>query len=251
MKLQRETCPWHLFLNLAVFAVMAWPAATMGQTDQSNTPFSVYFPHYAAGGGYATTFTFINTGNTTATGTLWFWDPEGNPRTPVEIVVSPKGVGSYRMQGSTLRIGWAKYEGEGGIIAGVATFEYAETGGILKSIAGVQAYPPTGSATIAVDYEPDLELDTAYAIVNPGTDTMLVALEAFSEEGAPLDEPKYLALPPSHKISRYVYQDFPSLDRFHGTVVFSSMTGNNFIITTLAQNKGLYTVMPVVPGTAH
>ncbi len=249
MKLHRGICLWNRLFCLAILAMMIWPAASSGQTDQS-VPFNIYFPHYAAGGGFATTFTFINTGSTPAIGALWFWDPAGNPRTPIEIEVSSKGVSSYRMQGSALRTGWAKYEGEGGTITGIATFEYAESGVIIKSIAGVLAYPPTTSATIAVDYEPDLELDTAYAIANPGTEAMIVTMEAFSEDGIPLDTPKLVPLLPKNKISRYVYQDFPSLDSFRGTIVFSSNSGASFILTTLAQNQGLYTVMPVVPGSA-
>jgi hypothetical protein len=184
MKLREKTCFGKLAFCMAAFAALVWPAATSGQTS-----FSIYFPYYAVGGGYATTFTFINTGNTTATGTLWFWDAGGNSRTPVEIVVSSKGVSSFRMQGSTLRTGWAMYEAEGGNISGVATFEYAESGGILESIAGVPAYPRTQSASIAVDHEPDLQLNTAYAIANPGPEAMLVTLNAIADDGVTMDEP--------------------------------------------------------------
>jgi len=237
---------------LAALVIMSWPAALHGQISPAEpSPFTIYFAHYAIGMGYATTFTFVNTGTTTATGALRLWDPNGNPGTPIQISINPGGVSSTRMDGASIRTGWAVYEGEGGNVTGVATFEYSEYRGALKSIAGVPASSPLESATIAVDYDPALELETTFAIANPGTTAIDVTMEAFSETGMPLDIPRTFTLLPGNQIARYVHLEFSSFENFRGTIVFSTPAGGRFLVMTLAQNRGLYTVMPIAPGATN
>jgi hypothetical protein len=132
----------------------------------------------------------------------------------------------------------------------VATFEYSERGGSLKSIAGVPGSSSLQSATIAVEYDPVQEIETAYAIANPGSQEIEITMEPFSDTGVLLDVPIVFTLLPGRQIARYVHQDFPLLESIRETVVFSTPPGGQFLIMTLAQNKGLYTVMPAAPGAS-
>jgi hypothetical protein len=204
---------------IAAFACLAWPVnlsthADLSQVQNESAPYSIYFSRYAAGMGYATTITLINTGDAPATGALLLRDAAGNLGSLIEVSISPGGLSSLRLDGSSPRTGWATYEGEGGNVTGVSTFEYAERGGILKSIAGVLASSPMPLATIPVEYDPELQIETAYAITNPGTEAIDITMELFSEDAVLLAIPIQLTVLPGHQTAHYVRQDFPRSNIF-------------------------------------
>ncbi len=236
---------WFCF-GITFVAAIASPTTLKAQGG--SIPYAVHFAHYAVGMGYATTFTLVNTGDTPASGVLALRDPEGNLRTLLQVSMGPGGVNRVRLQGASMRTGWATYEGTGGNVSGVATFEFAERGGILKTVAGVLASSPTSSATIPVEYDPVMELATAYAVANPGTDVVRIRMELLSDDGVLLDNPVEFALLPGCQIARYVHEDFPSLESFHGSVVLSDPAGGRFVVIALAQNSGLLSVLPALPG---
>jgi hypothetical protein len=224
------------------------PNEIIAASQASSETFAVLFPHYAMAGGYATTFTFLNKGPSMASGVLTLWDASGNVRSMIEIRVSPNGVNSYRVGGSILRdvvTGWARYEGTGGDVTGMATFQYSETG-ILRNSVGVPSAASSQWVFIPVDNASAASASTAYAIANPGPNTAQIQLTTYHEDGSLADLGAVIFLAPGHQIARYLDQDFPERRDFFGSMQLTSLNGEPFIAVGLSQNQTLFTAIPIV-----
>ncbi len=233
-----------------------------------------YFPHAAAGGGFATRFLIQNTGSFASSGTLSLVAQDGSPWV---TNLSVAGSSPAPTAGSSVSItipsgasriitissldsaagpqsGWARLESSGGTLSGVATFQLSDVEG-LKTIAGVLAAQPVESATIPVDNDDTQSRFTGFAIANPNAEDISVKLVAIDENGAVREtiSPEELnPLRPGRQIARFLHQEgyFPSRLNFRGSVAMVAPGGKQFIVVALLQNRGLYTAIPVTPTKA-
>jgi hypothetical protein len=216
------------------------PAALEASDD-----FVLLFPHFVEGGGYATTFTFINRGATRAAGVLTVFDSQGNPGDPIQISIDPNGATSTEFFRHALRTGWAKFEGAGGEVAGMITYKYFESGA-LRSAVGVLAGSPAQSVLIPVDNSSSVGVATAYAIVNHGSKTAEISLSTYDKYGSLTDSGIVFRLPPGHQIAKYLHEDLPARIEFFGSMALTSINGEPFSAVGLQQNQHLFSAIPVI-----
>jgi hypothetical protein len=228
------------------------------------------FPQVAIGGGYSTNFVLLNNGAAATTGIFTLTDQSGNPFS-VRLTapgIQPGPASSLPLSmapGSTVFLkaealdaadsaeaGWACLESYGGSFGGVATYEYIE-GGVLKSTVGVLASQPVEAATIPVDNDSAEPRSTAFAVANHGTEDVNIRIVILDENGIVTNTitPQELnPLGPKQHVSRYLDQYDESKRTFRGSMVLMAEDGKRFIAMALAQNKGLYTAIPIIPGKA-
>jgi hypothetical protein len=231
---------------------------------------TTYFAHLALGGGWATSFTLLNTGTTALTGKLILTENNGNPLTaqfvdPTGVQTSASSVDLNIPAGGTQvwsanavnpsltspQTGWARVESTGGNIGGVATFQYAPGGG-LATIAGVLSADTVAAATIPID-DAYPNRTTGYAVANPSTtDTITINIQTYKPDGTPTATLTPIVLGPGAQTATFIWQD-PNVGanfNFKGSAVLSEQSGKKFSVVALVQNQGLYTAIPVIPQKA-
>jgi hypothetical protein len=233
---------------------------------------TTFFPQVAVGGSSDTRFTVTNTGSTAASGNLILMDPKGNPLivsgvlTDSSGTIQPASVGSsfsiYVPAGGTVFLsanalnpnnptssGWAELDSTGGSLTGVATYEYV-SGGIMQYIVGVLQSPLLQFVTIPVDNDNTQAKQMAYAIANPGSQTISIKLALVGQDGTVVDDTVTVTLGPGQQIARYLWQDLPARANFNGSLVLRGQAGASFIAVALLQKQGLFTVIPLISGKA-
>ena len=222
-----------------------------------------YFPHIAVGGGYSTALSLINTGGTTATGSLSFTDVSGNPLqvssdaflgSSLPIAIAAGGASFFTAVSpdipSPSKSGWARLQTSGGAVAGVATFQLIERT-VLKTLAGVFASSPTASAVIPVDNDDSQERFTGFAVANPSAADINLQIGTFNADGTPLDHVRpgpLNPLPANGQVAVFLHQYSSSALKLRGTMRISADGGQQFVIVALQQVRGLFTAIPVIPG---
>ncbi len=224
------------------------------------------FAHLAVGNGYTTVFSLTNTGIAASSGSLTVTDTSG---APLEVVSSNARTGSA--SGSSLPIsipagatsmfsvgeqdassptksGWARLQMSGGTLAGVATFQYAESNK-LRTIAGVFASAPVGSVTICVDNDDSKQRYTGFAIANPNAESINIYLEVVEADGTRHDPVRPAELNPlvaNGQVATFLHQVVASMLTFRGSVRITADGGKQFVAVALTQAQGLYTAIPVI-----
>jgi hypothetical protein len=232
------------------------------------------FAQVAIGGGYSTTFTFLNTGSDTVSGNLILTADDGtalsasfaSPGSPGTVTSSfPISVPPGGMQSVTAsplnandaaKSGWARVIGTGGTLGGVATLQLVG-GDMLTTVVGVLASDATGTATIPVDDDRSQSAQgrvTAYAVANPGIEDINIDLILVNPDGSIAKTLQPSALNPlssGHHVARFLWEDLqdPNL-KFKGSMVLAARASKTFSAVALVFNEGLYTAIPVVPPTA-
>ena len=238
-----------------------------------------FFPQVAAGGGFSTIFTVVNTGATAATGNLILTDQQGstwtvngvrsdttaNPQSAptagrINITASsfpisiPSGgitflAASALNPADATKSGWARLETSGGSVTGVATFRLV-VNGVLESIAGVLASQHLQYATIPVDNDDSENRYTGYAIANPGLQSVSIKLATVNQSGNLVDDSVVIPLGAGQQTARFLHQDLPARLKFQGSIVLRGQSGRTFVVVALVQNQGRLTVIPVNPEKA-
>jgi hypothetical protein len=229
----------------------------------------MYFAQLAVGGGFTTTFTFVNTGDDASSGTLILTGDDGTPlnatlASPTQgnivassysISVPPGGTQSITASGvspgDATKVGWARVESSGGSLGGVATFQFMD-GDTLTINAGVLSGSATISATIPID--DDLTLgaqshSTGYAVANPGVDDIYISLTVTNQDGSiskTIYPPTLNPLRPGCHSARFFWQDLDPNWQFRGSITLSAGAGQTFSVVALVVNQGLCTAIPVV-----
>ena len=223
----------------------------------------VYFPHLAIGGGYATLVSLTNTGSTSASGSLSMAGTAGNPLqvsstqehssfagTSLPINIAPGAASFFTLTApdNLFKVGWGRLQMSGGMITGVATFQYSP-GGLLQTIAGVYASSPVTTATIPVDNDSVQERFAGYAVANPSAVDINLQLATFDVDGTPQSQvrpPLLNPLPANGQVARFLHQDLASALNFRGSMRITADGGNPFVIVALMQAHGLFTAVPVI-----
>jgi hypothetical protein len=236
-----------------------------------NIPVTTFFPQVAVGGGFSTIFTFTNTGATGAYGSLILTDQQGEPFRVNGTLTDSLGTmqigfvdssfvftvpagGTVFLSANALnpnnpiKTGWAQLENTGGLLTGVATYEYL-VGGIMQYMVGVLQGSPLQYATISVDNDNSQYKQMAYAIANPSSQTVSVRVALVGQDGVVLDDTLTVTLGPGQQIARYLWQDLARAE-FKGSLVLRGQAGASFIAVALLEKQGLFTVIPLIPGKA-
>jgi len=229
----------------------------------------LYFPQVPVGGGYSTLFTITNAGAAATSGKLTLTDQQGNPLAVSATVTDAAGITRPESPGSAFAItipaggtiflsaagitsgspisaGWAQLESTGGLVSAVATYEYV-AGTVLQTMVGVPQSQPLQYATIPVDNQSTQSKQTAYAIANPGRQSISVKLALVGQDGRVVDDSITVTLGPGQQIARYLWQDLSRMD-FRGSLVLRGQAGAMFIAVALSEKHGILTVIPLIPG---
>jgi sugar lactone lactonase YvrE len=230
-----------------------------------------FFPQVAVGGGYSTIFTVTNTGLNTATGYLVLSDPHGDPLLVNGTVTNASGItqspqpgysfplevpsggtvflsATGLMAGDHVKVGWAQLGSNGGTLTAVATYEYA-VGSLTQTMVGVLQSQPLQYATIPVDNDASLGKQTAYAMANPGSQTIVVKLALVSQEGTVVDDSISVMLGPGEQIAKYLSEQL-GRTTFRGSLVLRGQNGASFIAVPMLDKQGLLTAIPLISGKA-
>ncbi len=239
---------------------------------------STSFAHAVVGGGYATLFAFVNTGSEAAEGDLSLTDKDGKPLTAAltssavlpaspgamneipaasaHLLVPSGGVQYVTASGlgpsEGIRSGWARVDGYGGTLSGVATFRLNELG-LLKASAGVISSDPVAAATIPIDNSAVFNHYTGFAVANLNNEDINVKLTVVRQDGSLLGaiSPAELnPLGPQRQIARFIHEYLPLTSDFAGSLVLTAQGGKQFVATALNQNQGQFTTIPVIPSKA-
>jgi len=224
-------------------------------------PSVAYFPQVAVGGGYSTAISLVNTGDSAASGSIYFRNGAGGPLatslssdgSAIPFTLAPASTLSLTAGevslGQATSSGWARIESLGGALSGVATF-YQELEGRLKSTAGVLQSQPRGSAVVPVDSDDSSDRYTGFAVANPGSEPVDIRLTLRGEDGRTALELSPAALnplAPGCQVATFLHQLHDSARKFRGTLLLASDRGA-FIVVALIQSRGQLTAIPVVAG---
>ena len=221
-----------------------------------------YFPHVTIGGGYCTTFSLSNTGDTAISGDLILTDQQGEPLTAsgtaagagssFPVSIAPAGTMFLTVNpldaNEPVRSGWVKIVTTGGALSGVATFHLTSEG-TRQAAAGVLPSQPMRYATIPVDDDYNQGRLTAYAVANPTSQSLVIKLALVDQEGRVVDDTATFTLQPKQQIARYLYQDLARA-QFKGSMVLRAQAGGSFAAVALVQHQKMFTVTPVIPAKA-
>ncbi len=232
---------------------------------------ALIFAHLAAGGGYSTTFTLVNTGDSTAEGSLVLTGQDGQPlnvtlagpsigkesalvhseaaSNTYPISLAPGGsarVTASRSGMPDARSGWAHLDFSGGSVSGVATFQLAQ-GNAPSTIAGVLASQMVDSAVIPVDSSDAQSRYAGFAVANPGTTDVHITVSAINREGTLVKQVRLDPLGAQKQVAKFLHQIMPQETNFQGSMVVSADPGEKLAVVALNLNQALYTAIPVIP----
>ena len=234
-----------------IFLALTWLALqsiSLAQTPQ-------YFPQFADGGGYVTTWYFTGFGEGSTSVTIEFFSQNGAPMS----LVTDRGtstafdwtLGKTETTalhtlggGGSARTGWAKVTSSRAVGA-VEVFQYYRETGELISQVGVLPTDGVSNATLLVSSNTDR--GTALALANPDSSPVNYSLRLLDNRGALLATSS-LALGPGNHIAAYVYQ-IPGLERsanFEGSLEISS--SSPFALVSLIFEGQNISSVPVLPG---
>jgi hypothetical protein len=153
-----------------------------------------------------------------------------------------------RPSAAETRSGWARTDMVGGVVRGVATFQFTE-GGVLRTVAGVLGSEPIAVATLPVDNDDAQSRFTGFAVANHNADNVDVKIVTLDEKGNVLDvitPPDLNPLPPGRQRSKFLHEYLPARLKFRGSAVLIARGGQKFSVVALVSNQGLLTAIPVV-----
>jgi hypothetical protein len=133
----------------------------------------------------------------------------------------------------------------GGSLSAVARYEFT-VGLVLTTAVEVPQSQPLPFATVQVDNDSDLSKDTAWAVANPGSQSITVKLALVGQDGSVLDDSVAITVGPGQQIARYLSQDLSRVS-FKGSLVFRGQAGATFIAVALSQKQDILTEIPVIP----
>ena len=218
----------------------------------SRTPTdTVYFPHFADGGGWATQVILVNPTDRMITGMVGFLGPGSDKAaaSPVILTLDDGSTGSHfdysiaprsaqRFTTSNppggVAVGSVRATPDSGNAApsGLVVFSFASNGTTLSE-AGVPALPKGSAFRVYVEASGIAgqtgSIRSGLAIANTGVTSNTVTLEVTRLDGSLAVPPATLALPPSGQIARFLDEIFSLPDNFFGVVRVTS-TGEVAIV---------------------
>ncbi len=220
--------------------VTTLPVAPLSSASEE----TVYFPHFAAGGGWVTQVILVNPTNSTITGTAGFLGPgsetiaaspmiltldDGSTGSDFDYSIPPRSSQRFTTSNSfgALKSGSVRAVPGSGNVApsGLVVFSYAPAGKTLSE-AGVPALPKGSGFRVYAEASGTPgqvgSISTGLAIANVADTSSTVTLEVTHLDGSPAAAPATLALPPSGQVARFLNDIFSLPDDFSGILRITS-----------------------------
>ena len=224
------------------FLITTLPVAPLSPASEG----TVYFPHFAAGGGWVTQVILVNPTDSTITGTVGFLGPgsdtvaaspviltldDGSTGSDFDYSIPPRSSQRFTTSNPSgaLNTGSVRAAPDNGTPApsGLVIFSYT-SGGKTLSESGVSALPK-GSvfrAYAETSGTPGMagSIRTGMAITNAAGTPSTVTLEVTNLDGSLVGAPATIALPPSGQVARFLDEFFSLPDDFSGVLRVTSTT---------------------------
>jgi sugar lactone lactonase YvrE len=228
-----------------------------------------YFPQVAIGSSYSTYFTVTNTSSTAASGMLILKDPQGNPLSAKGTLTDALGKIQVSSLGYTFpfmipaggkcylslegldpmdaaKAGWGQLITTMGSLAVVASYEYAANS-TMRTTTDILPSQLLQDATIAVDNDSSQGKQVAYAIANPGSQSISIDLALVDQDGTVIIDTMNVTLDPGQQIATYLCKDLTAAN-FRGSLVLRSQRGASFVAVAMLDTQGSLLEIPMVPG---
>ena len=237
------------------FLITTLPVAPLSSASEG----TVYFPHFAAGGGWVTQVILVNPTDSTITGTVGFLGPGSDTvaASPVVLTLDDGSTGSdfdYSIPprssqrfttsnpSGALNTGSVRAAPNSGNAApsGLVIFSYT-SGGKTLSESGVSALPK-GSAFRAyaeTSGTPGMvgSIRTGMAITNAADTPSTLTLEVTNLDGSLAVDPTTIALPPSGQVARFLDEFFSLPEDFSGVLRVTSTADAAIVGLRLRANE--------------
>ena len=205
---------------------------------------TVYFPHFAAGGGWVTQVILVNPTDSTITGTVGFLGPgsdtiaaspvvltldDGSTESNFDYSIHPRSAQRFTTSNPSgaLKAGSVRATPNSGNAApsGLVVFSYAPAGKTLSE-SGVAALPEGTGFRVYVEASGTPgqmgSISTGLAITNVAQASNTVTLEVTNLDGSLAAAPATLALPPAGQVARFLHEIFSLPDNFSGVLRVTS-----------------------------
>ena len=222
------------------FLVTTLPVAPLSSASEE----TVYFPHFAAGGGWVTQVILVNPTDLTITGTVGFLGPgsetiaaspmiltldDGSTGSDFDYSISPRSSQRFTTSNPSgaLNTGSVRAVPDSGNVApsGLVVFSYAPAGKTLSE-AGVPALPKGSAFRVYAEASGTPgqagSISTGLAIANVEDTSNTVTLEVTHLDGSLAAAPEMLTLPPSGQVARFLNDIFSLPDDFSGILRITS-----------------------------
>ena len=242
-----------LMTTLPVAPLVAPPSFSTTPTD------TVYFPHFADGGGWATQVILVNPTDGTITGTVAFLGPGSDTvaASPAILTLEDDRTGSdfaYSIAPRTAQrfttsnpsggvsSGSVRATPNGGTAApsGLVIFSYAQDGRTVSE-AGVPALPKGSAFRAYVESSGTPgqagSIRSGLAITNTAGTSNTVTLEVTRLDGSLALAPETLTLPPSGQVARFLDEIFSLPDTFSGVLRVTSTAEIAMVALRLRVNE--------------
>ena len=254
------------FTNAAgEFLMTTLPVAPLSSTASD----TVYFPHFADGGGWETQVVLVNPTDRTITGTAVFLGPgsdtaaatpviltldDGRTRSDFDYSIAPRSAQRFTTSNPPdgLTVGSVRATPNSGNAApsGLVVFSFV-SGEKTVSEAGVPALPTGSGFRVYVESAGTPgqagSIRSGLAITNAGVATNTVTLEVTNLDGSLAVPPATLALPPSGQIARFVDEIFTLPDNFSGVLRVTSTSELAIVGLRLRTNENGELKMTMTP----
>ena len=235
--------------------VTTLPVATLSPASEE----TVYFPHFAAGGGWVTQVILVNPTDSMITGTVGFLGPGSDTiaASPVILTLDDGFTGSdfdYSIPprssqrfttsnpSGALKAGSVRATPNSGNAApsGLVVFSYAPAGKTLSE-SGVAALPEGTGFRVYVEASGTPgqmgSISTGLAITNVAQASNTVTLEVTNLDGSLAAAPETLMLPPSGQVARFLNDVFSLPDNFSGVLRVTSTADVAIVALRLRVNE--------------
>ena len=235
--------------------VTTLPVAPLSSASEE----TVYFPHFAAGGGWVTQVILVNPTDSTITGTVGFLGPgsgtiaaspvvltldDGSTGSDFDYSIPPRSSQRFTTSNPSgaLKAGSVRATPNSGNTtpSGLVVFSYAPAGKTLSE-SGVAALPEgTGFRVYAeASGTPGQvgSINTGLAITNVAQASNTVTLEVTNLDGSLAAAPEMLTLPPSGQVARFLNDIFSLPDNFSGVLRVTSTADVAIVALRLRVNE--------------
>lgn len=225
-------------------------------TALAATPYSLYFPHVADGGGaggWRTTFTLANRSATASSATVNFYDGQGLPLnvrvagqmgSQFQVSIPSFGVAQIKTEAEgALKTGWAVVQAEEPV-SGLALFTWGSSSADFVDEVGVPAAVPLRSMSAFAQAGPGTA--TGIAIANPNAGPVNATLVLRNSDAQELARAT-LTLAGMGQIARYLHEIFPALGQTEFTGKIDISSPQPLVALALRQRENTFTSLPVIP----
>jgi hypothetical protein len=215
-------------------------SVTFGETEQ-------LFPHFAVGGGYATTITIHNPTEQVEIVNIEMFRPDGTVFSSQTVTLRPAQTQTIRIaEGKELTVGWARLSSTERFSA-TLLYQFFESGRLVAQ-AGVLPAKPVRDFKVIGTARRDDGIVTGLAIANPNPARSSTVTLRRLNAGGSMMETRSFALGPLQQVARLLHEDplFRGLNNYEGMIEISA-TEPLAAVNLRLEGPELATVAAVTP----